>query len=736
MTKRTTKLIIFISLGILAVLGINKLSTKVEAATACDADINQDSIVDISDYSILASDYFKSPPTNTRSDITRDNVVDISDYSQLVNNYFASCTPDTPAQSTEWTQFAGNAQRTSYTPDIPALSWKYKWQWNGADNSGQIQANHLTVPDMVQPIVGGNRVYMVAANALYALDINTGNVIWSRGGIGVLNATPAYLSESVYLPSSDGRIYKINASTGAVVTSFLGNGAFNYAPLVVGTNIYAGTAAGTFYSINTSTMAKNWEYVVGSPVVTPAAFSSSRNIIIVNAQDLNVHALNTGNGSLKWKVKPTPRSYQSGNLTSSGAQFEEGWPVVAEKTGIVFVRYRLDWDTLWTWNPFPDNNAQIQSNLQGNNRAQQALFALSLDTGSNAFTPAVGNGGAGDGGTLPMGPQPVIKEYNGKEVAYIIWRNKLTCASGWCDGREDATMGEMVLDNNTVSGYTAGQVRFVRWIDIQTDEMLYISMGGNVLFNGHWLINSAKVIDPANRGANVGATYTNPIPATDAPYVIWRQCYCPPSNPSCNPIIYPGGSGTTNCPGNCPFNASTRYCSGGLFSYGDQRGYPAGFYQYHNARQTGSTPFTITTKDLVIIKTGDGGIMALGNGNPAADADLSPEPQGRVAGLNTTNEVIDYSKAINYVSSVVTAQGKVAVVDNHLPKAMYIGFQDPHDGALLVRVFAKDISKFNYDLVNLKGKTIQVTGLVTLYWPEGLDPEIVVTEPAQIKVLD
>jgi DNA/RNA endonuclease YhcR with UshA esterase domain len=50
----------------------------------------------------------------------------------------------------------------------------------------------------------------------------------------------------------------------------------------------------------------------------------------------------------------------------------------------------------------------------------------------------------------------------------------------------------------------------------------------------------------------------------------------------------------------------------------------------------------------------------------------------------------------------------------------------------LVRIFAKDLAKFAYDPMTLKGKQVKVAGKVTLYWPEGVDPEIIVTDPSQI----
>lgn len=472
----------------------------------------------------------------------------------------------------------------------------------------------------------------------------------------------------------------------------------------------------------------------------PCSFFSNKNVLIVNTQDLNVHAINASDGSKKWKVKPTSRIYQSGDPNQDGAQFESGWPVIAEQHGIVFVRYRLDWNTLWTWSPYPNTNSTIRANLQSQPN-QQALFALSLDDGRKMFIPAVGNGGAGDGGYLPMGTQPVIKQLaNGQEVAYIIWRNGLACGGcstagncggQWCDGRSDATMGEMVLDDFTVSGYQAGDVRFVRAIEIRTDEMMNISMVGNTIFHSHWLINSAHRI--TDRNDNKGNTFINPIETTNDPFVIWRQC---DGTNTCN---YPGCTANTVCGISC-VPTSSRYCSQGLYSYGDSRSYPPGFYEYNNDMNSGSTPFTIAAGSTILVKTNDGAILAFVNGNPAADIGSATQ----ISQVDTIQQVLGATSlpqikpedALNYVNQYVMIEGRIRSVVNNLPKAIYIGFSDPHDGNLLLRIFDKDSSRFGDLPFSLQGKKVRVTGKVRLYWPENIDPEIVLEDPRQLEIVE
>ncbi len=726
---------------------------KAVLAVNSQGDIDNNGRVDIFDYNQLLTDFGKVG-ANLIADLNSNGRVDIFDYNTLLSNFgiiiapspspsnASSPTPSSaPVVSTEWVQFGHDSQRTNFTTQSVSTPWRYKWQWNGAGADGKQQPGHLSSPNLVQPITGGGRVYTIAGNSVIALSKTNGTLLWQKGSIGTLSSTAVYDNEFIYVASGNNLLYKINAADGTVINTFTAASALNLAPLLYGESLYVTSSSGVLYKIDKNSLSKIWEYNGGSPSATVPAYSPSKNAVVYLTQDLYVHSVNDTSGTRNWRVKPTVRNYQSGNPGPNGAQAEDGWPVIAEQHGLVFVRYRLDWDTLWTWNPYPTTNSQIRANLVSQ-PAVQALFALNLNDGSTSFIPAVGNGGAGDGGTLPMGPQPVIRTVGGQEVAYIIWRNGLTCASGWCDGREDAAMGEMVLDNTSVNGYSAGDVRFVRFIDIQTDEMMNLTMGNDTIFHSHWLINAAEKV--TDRTAAKGATYTNPITTIDAPFVIWRQAYCPPSNSQCNPVIYPGGSGFTYGPANCPFDALRRYCNAGLYSYGDQRGYPAGFYEYHNDINSGTDPFTIVSDGMVLVKTNDGAIIALENGNPqamsfsqrlAAIFKTGEEPS--VLGeQNVPKEAVDHTQARKYVNQKITVKGRIESAVDHLPKAIYLGFKDPHDGELLVRIFNKDLSKFNYDPLVLKGKNVQITGFVTMYWPDNIDPEIIVSDPGQIIVED
>ncbi len=631
----------------------------------------------------------------------------------------------------EWTEFGQNSSHTNFAPQTIGQQVKFVWDWNSADKKGKSQADHLPVSDLVQPITGGNRVYMVADNAVYALKLLSGEVLWSYDGIGTLTGTPLYLNESVYVGSANGKLYQLDAIDGKLIRDVDLGGAVTTAVVSTGSMIIA-TANSDLVALDPATLNIVWKYDAGGALVTMPAFSATQNVVVVVGKDLYVHAVDATTGKQKWRVKPTVREFSTESQETNFAAADNGWPVIAEQHGIVFIRFRLEWNTIWALGGYPMTNDQIRAALLASPE-QQALFAMSLDTGKTAFVPAVGNGGEGDGGVLSMGPLPVIKQVDGQEVAYIIWRNGQTCVG--CDGREDATMGEMVLDDHTIEGYAAGDVRFVQFDDIQTDEMLTLSMIGDTLFHGHWLVDAGRTV--TDRNAKLGDTFTNPIKTKDALYVIWRQCQCP-AGQNCNPVLYAGGSGTTSCGISCPFDVITRYCDAGLYSYGDTRAYPEGFYQYHNDIQhTFSLPFTIAGGNMVIVKTDDGGLMGFQSASSHSD-NVEPvlvgNPMPNPDNLTWELPTIESSEAMEYVGQIVKVCGKITSVISHLPKAIYMSFTTVHDGQMMVRVFRKDLTKFNYDPMTLLDKSICVSGLMRLYYPELNSPEIIVEDPRLLVV--
>jgi hypothetical protein len=452
----------------------------------------------------------------------------------------------------------------------------------------------------------------------------------------------------------------------------------------------------------------------------------------VVSQDLYVHAISNASGRMVWKAKPTTRQGgDPGNASTTLAEASYGWPVIAEVHGFVLVKYRLDWQALWVWNPWPSTNALMRSNLQ-TQPAYQALFVLNLDDGAKAFTANVGHGGFGDGGYLPMGPQPVIKILpDGHEVAYVVMRGSPCLAPAACDGRGDSRLGEMMLDSSTVSGYQAGDVRFMQNTYFPTDEQAFLSMAGDDIFGGHWMYGLAHQIVDRSAARGTGA---NPITTSNLPHIITSAS-------------------------NCGFSAS-HYCPNQLTQDGDPRTIPGGFYIYYSAGTvydhywSGYAAWVISNNTVYFVSA-DGAVVALENANPSA-AELGSVPVTTAAAAaaapslgtrnslleanvlpdlaaSVTEAVIPYTQARQYVGQTKTVAGVIRQVFNN-GVAVYLGFRNPHQGEFAIRIMKAAWDNFATapEVIYRVGQPVRATGQIT--WYQG-DPVIYVSDPAQIQVL-
>ncbi len=623
-----------------------------------------------------------------------------------------------PVGASEWTQHAHDAQRTGYNPVSVPTPWRWKWAWNGPNATGGISSGKFGLPRNSQPVTGGGRVYIAAGSrGVYALNNANGAVLWNRNPGGAINSTPAYDGDTaaLFVVSNNGTLYKLNAANGDTVGSFAGGGNSNLPlpPAIAGERVFF--SMGNFvYAIDKRTMQQIWHYNAGSPVDTPPAYSATRDLVVVASQDLYVHAIRNGDGSRAWRNKTTV--LEPGNPGVSGsndfAEVSRGWPVIAEQSGVVLIKLRLDWQTMWTWSPWPSSNAAMRANLM-NRPDEQALLALSLDNGSTAFIPNIGHGGFGDGDYMPMGPMPVVKRFgDGSEVAYVVMRGTPCLMEGVCDGRADSRLGELMLSDQTVAGFSAGDVRFMESTFFPTDEQANLSMAGDDLLGGHWMFGLAhRVID---RSPSRGASGSNPITTANLPHIITSAS-------------------------NCGFSTS-HYCPDGLTQDGDPRRIPAGFYIYYNQgpvydRYWSEYASWVVSNDTIYFVSTDGAVVALEHGEPTGVAMQPPPEQAAAAQLSFVREgVIDYTAARDYTGRTVTVEGVLHDVFNN-GKAVYLTFKTPHQGAFLVRILKPHWGNFSEspERIYAPGQRVQVTGLIE--WYQG-DPVIYASHPSQIRVME
>ena len=162
--------------------------------------------------------------------------------------------------------------------------------------------------------MGPGRLYAVNnSGTAFALDAETGKVLWERQ-IGRLNASsPAYHKGRLYIVNLvPGHIVKMDAATGKVIWKHRLPGRAESSPLVLGNSVYFGSEDGYLYSLSTVNGNIRWKTGLGGPIKAAPAYRDG--VLYVGDYGGDMNAVRASDGKLVW---------QSGSLGTgvSGGEF-------------------------------------------------------------------------------------------------------------------------------------------------------------------------------------------------------------------------------------------------------------------------------------------------------------------------------------------------------------------------------------------------------------------------------
>ena len=182
-----------------------------------------------------------------------------------------------------------------------------------ATDGGILWTMELGAPARSAPTIANGKAYVVSAdNIVYAIAIDTGEVVWSYSGIGssagVLgNASPAVVGNQVVVPYSSGEILAFDTESGDPkwLDALTGSNRFTAvsgltdvaaSPVAYEGAVYAVSVSGRMIAVNTRDGNRLWAQSVGSSH-TPAV---AGNTIFVATLNANVVALDRKNGKVRW----------------------------------------------------------------------------------------------------------------------------------------------------------------------------------------------------------------------------------------------------------------------------------------------------------------------------------------------------------------------------------------------------------------------------------------------------
>ena len=198
----------------------------------------------------------------------------------------------------------GRSNATVNQVDPPCGARRAEAVWVRDFASGEAKTSEL-VFNQYQPVVVGSLVYVgTSRNNLYALDTETGAVVWLHEGHdhGMIMASPSVVEGVLYYAATNGHVYALNAQTGGLLwdAEIVELDGFRTSPAVYGGSIYLGGEDGVFYAINAANGVVRWTYDTGAPILNSAAIDVEAGRIYFANEDLYGFALAL-NGDLLWK---------------------------------------------------------------------------------------------------------------------------------------------------------------------------------------------------------------------------------------------------------------------------------------------------------------------------------------------------------------------------------------------------------------------------------------------------
>jgi outer membrane protein assembly factor BamB len=136
-------------------------------------------------------------------------------------------------------------------------------------------------------------------NTVYALDANTGSLIWSYGGLEPMYGSPAVANGMVYVATTNNTVYALNAATGMLAWTSGTGDTIAFSPTVANGLVYVGSRDRYVYAFDGITGNQVWQYETAGAIRTAPAVANG--ILYVSSGPSIVYALNASNGALIWK---------------------------------------------------------------------------------------------------------------------------------------------------------------------------------------------------------------------------------------------------------------------------------------------------------------------------------------------------------------------------------------------------------------------------------------------------
>ena len=183
------------------------------------------------------------------------------------------------------------------------------------------------------PTVAGGVVYITLnESSLHALDMFTGEAVWSFWAKDWITTAPVVVDGTVYAGSWDQYVYALDASTGELQWSYMTGGRVSDSLRVYEEVVYAG-AEDHLYALNASTGELLWKAEVEVHVAYLPTIVD--NMVLIGSLAGYLYAFDAVNGNLLWRFKADDESY--GIAAGGGRVHYDVLSTPAASGGVVYI---------------------------------------------------------------------------------------------------------------------------------------------------------------------------------------------------------------------------------------------------------------------------------------------------------------------------------------------------------------------------------------------------------------
>jgi eukaryotic-like serine/threonine-protein kinase len=189
------------------------------------------------------------------------------------------------------------------------------------------------------PVIGGTSSVPVlyfgsSDHNVYAVNANTGALIWKYQTGGIVHSSPAVHDDVLYIGSWDTYLYAIDARTGNLLWRFKtgdqpGMSGIQASPVVHEGVVFFGARDAHFYAVNAKDGSLKWKYAADNSWILSNAAVQNNTVYFGTSDSYLVLALDLANGAEKWRAPLKGYVYSSPTL-------HQNCLFVGDFTGVVY----------------------------------------------------------------------------------------------------------------------------------------------------------------------------------------------------------------------------------------------------------------------------------------------------------------------------------------------------------------------------------------------------------------